>query len=200
MHDLRRLWDQVPPERRHIIEDMEHERSVNQLRRFDEHCEPHVEWEGISHAMDWGCGGGLLSRRMEAHTVALVDVSRVSLHAAIDKMGHWTAAHWLPNDPADFPVMQMPDLLLCYAVIHHMPGLQYFKQVCNYWRKELKPKHMALQFREGPYQESQNYTEGEEYMWGLTLPRDYVENELQGYDTMHYGRDGNWGHLVLQRV
>lgn len=202
--DLRAFWDAVPPERRHVVTAMSVARMRNQFERWDRYSAPHVRWEEIATVLDWGCGGGLLATHVAANRPTrlwLADVSRESLREAVATVPSWEFAWHLPNHPREYGEIRTPDLLICHAVIHHLPGLRYFEALAAWWREIARPRWMSLQWRNGTLAErsGDDYAATEGYMFGLTLPGKMIAQMFPEYDIRNFAIDGCWGHAVLER-
>ena len=93
--------------------------------------------------MDWGCGGGLLSKELKnfSKNVYGVDVSTHSLKMC-NEYASPTKTFLLTNGPLEIDLPNV-DLILANAIVWHFPTLDYFKQVIDKW-VELNPKYIVF--------------------------------------------------------
>ena len=142
MVDLQQFWNsKVPKGHKHFSNVMPKEKIEILTKRFRNHVVDQLDTEQIVITLDWGCGGGLMTKIVtEFSEVILLDISQESLQTAADYISV------IANDSILYDgttVIVDVDLIICYSVIHHFPNLKYWQTVAENW-KTIKPKFLAI--------------------------------------------------------
>jgi 2-polyprenyl-6-hydroxyphenyl methylase/3-demethylubiquinone-9 3-methyltransferase len=91
------------------------------------HTPPHVRWvESLAparHALDLGCGDGVVSRAVPAQKLTIADVSPVALGRAHARVPDAEAAELEPDMPLPFGDASF-DLVVCTETLEHVRDLQ----------------------------------------------------------------------------
>lgn len=143
MKILNELWEKEDLNMRHIIEGLSKDKQKRHISNFNNHYVKHIDIKKIKKSLDWGCGGGLLTKELQKFSkeVHCVDVSEKSIKSCIDYTNP-TKTYLLNISPLDLDLPQV-DLILANAIVWHFPSLQYFKDVISKW-VELNPKYIVF--------------------------------------------------------
>ena len=94
------------------------------------------------------------------------------------------------------------DLLWCYAVIHTMPSLDYYRQIVSIW-EEIGPKRIAIQTKVNKQDQiAEDYEQ--DYLNALVLSKNSLLEPFQNY-AIEYEKleriPASWNltHLILRR-
>ena len=187
MGKLRKHWDtKVTLNHKHFVEHMPKKKIADHINRVRKHVLSQIDTGAISHALDWGCGGGLLAKELVSHfPVTLVDISEASLVEA-QKYIEVPCSTIHVDDPADVKPASKIDLIMCYSVIQHFPSYGYWLAVSKKWR-ELQPKYIAIQIKlANKVVESKNYYAARNYLNGLHLGRKEIEKSLPEHKVTYW--------------
>jgi len=179
--NLSNHWNKVSNSWRHIISDITKDKKSRLISDYNKYFIENINIKGCSTALDWGCGGGLLTKELQKHfTTSVVDISKHSL----DECEKYCNPHYsqiVPSNIDDFIWNgKNVDFILCHALVWHFPSLDYFKKVLSIWSK-LSPKYIALNIKsiEGQdFIESSNYQKN--YLQALLLSVDKIESLFNG--------------------
>ena len=158
MIDLNNHWEGVDIGNRHIIKGMNKTFKDRHLNNFKKYYLDYIDITEITSSLDWGCGGGLLSKELKnfSKNVYVVDVSTHSLKMC-DEYASPSETFLLKNSPLDIELPNV-DLVLANAIVWHFPTLDYFKEVINKW-VELNPKYIIFNTkRKDQTIETKNYS------------------------------------------
>lgn len=130
-----------------------------------------------STIVDWGPGGGFISKSILPETVHYYDIV-ASHEPLLRELNSPTISdinfHLVPEDVSQLEgKVTNPDLLIAYSVIYHMPGLEYVNKVAHFWNTIMCPKTIAIrnmfsagkswERESGEYYRSSNYIRGNLY-------------------------------------
>jgi len=195
MDRLKEFWDkEVSKEHKHFVSEMSQEKKNRQVDSFVYNVLDRFDNKSDITALDWGCGGGLLSNEMTRafKKVYVTDISDESIKEAIKYCQGSADGIINPYNGHDWNKFGI-DLLVCYAVIWHFPGLDFFKKTLDIWTNKLKPKHIAIQIKEidtdsecASIETAGYYKNG--YLGGLLLRKDKVVSmfESNGYTMVYH--------------
>lgn len=143
MENLNEIWESQDLNMRHIVEGLSKGKQKRHISNFNNYYVKHINTRKIKKSLDWGCGGGLLTKELQKFSkkVYCVDVSKKSIKSCIDYTNP-TKTYLLDGSPLDLNLPQV-DLVLANAIVWHFPSLQYFKNVISKW-VELNPKYIVF--------------------------------------------------------
>lgn len=182
MKTLTEHWEDVPKNWRHIgtIKSKKDRLVYN----YNEYLLKNLNTDEIKNSLDWGCGGGILTKELKKiSNTSVVDISPDSLESCL-KYANPDYNQLIPSNLDDFS-WGGPDIdfVLCHALVWHFPSLEYFKKVLNIW-KNLSPKYIAFNTKviKGGYKETDDYSS--DYLNALLLSDSKVEKMLKeiGYE------------------
>ena len=141
--ELKLHWDKVKPAWRHIISNIDNGKKERIVYNFNEYFIKPLQ-ASISSSLDWGCGGGLLTKELKKLSkVSVVDISKDSIDNCI-RYANPDYKQLIPDNLDEFIWKgDKIDFIMCHALVWHYPSLDYFKQVLKIW-SSLKPKYIAL--------------------------------------------------------
>ena len=186
---LAQRWEKVSSDHRHLTR---RDAVVKNERLINEALDT-IGREEYPTIVDWGPGGGFISKCLSPQTVHYYDIV-ASHEPLLRELNSSTIPninfHLVPDDLSDLKgSVTDPDLLIAYSVIYHMPGLEYVNKVVDFWNTEMRPKTIAIRnmFSEGAswerpageYYNSTNYIRGNLYNL-----QDFV-NALTNYELVY---------------
>ena len=193
---LAKFWDEKVPKRwKHLVEHTKGEKAKRIVNRVAAFYDRALGEEAVGTVLDWGCGGGLvgdwLLEEGLASQVVCADMSEDSLASARKFLEpHGDKAQFVlvpehPEDAGDVPFKDI-DMVLCHDVIHHFPGVEYFKEMAKLWAS-IGPRYMMLNFKVSNELHEENadgYFEGTQYLRALTMPEELVSDTFAelGYE------------------
>lgn len=141
--NLNSHWDNVDFGNRHITTSLTHEKRDRHIDNFNNLYIKHLDTSKVNSSLDWGCGGGLLSKELKkiSNKVYCVDVSKHSIHSC-KEYANPTETFLLEDNITDIALPQV-DLILANAIVWHFPTYEYFKNVVDKW-VTLNPKYIAF--------------------------------------------------------
>jgi len=143
MDRLNHIWEKQSFNNRHIVEGLSSDKKKRHITNFNNYYINFVDTDKIEASLDWGCGGGLLTKELKKFStnVYCVDISEHSLSSCVS-YANPTKAILLNTDPLSVEIPNV-DLILANAIVWHFPTLDYFKKVINKWL-DLSPKYIAF--------------------------------------------------------
>jgi|TARA_R110000782_G_scaffold194650_2_gene284253 2-polyprenyl-3-methyl-5-hydroxy-6-metoxy-1,4-benzoquinol methylase len=143
MKILNELWEKEDLNMRHVIEGLSEDKQKRHINNFNNYYIKYIDTKKIKKSLDWGCGGGLLTKELQKFSkeVHCVDVSKKSIKSCIS-YSNPTKTYLLDVSPLDLDLPQV-DLVLANAIVWHFPSLQYFKDAISKW-VELNPKYIVF--------------------------------------------------------
>lgn len=177
MTNLKEHWGQVRAQWRHISTSMNGSKKERIVGNFHQYIAPKMHWDDINVCLDWGCGGGVLSKELKkmAEKVIVADICTHSL----DKCQEFAAPDAqivIPNELSKFEYThENPDFILAHAIVWHFPSVMYFKEVMDIW-SQLGPKYIALNTKTTgkDFIETSDYQKG--FLNALLLGDEFVIN------------------------
>lgn len=200
------FWeDKVAKGHKHFATHMTNEKKNRLLNRFNKHLINNIDLSKINSAIDFGCGGGLLSKTIPINIkLTLVDISTNSLREAKRYLNRSVELIQV-SDIDDFEInFDSPDLLWCYSMIHHLPSIKEWNKLVKLWLK-IKPKVIGLQTKVGKLTvAAKDYKNL--FFDGLILTKsDFVDCFTSQYKITHYDTEEmpninnyHMGFVVLQ--
>lgn len=197
------FWEeQVPKVHKHFANEMSSVKKRRIRDRFQKNALDHLDLDAIHTAIDWGCGGGLLTKMIPDHVdITLVDISQESLHRTVAYTGRDLKMIQI-TDPATLQIdFKQPDLMWCYGMIYNLTSLKDWRELANLWN-EFVPKTIALQAKT-----AKSVIEAEDYFEtfydGLILTKKELLAPFQNYELAYYNREKmpakyNYGYAVLK--
>lgn len=143
MINLNDYWDNIDLNNRHIIKGLTKEKIKRHINNFKNLYINHIDINKVNSSLDWGCGGGLLSKELKkiSNKVYCVDISKHSIESC-KKYAKPTEIFLLEDNILDIELPQV-DLILANAIVWHFPTYEYFKNVVDKW-VTLNPKYIAF--------------------------------------------------------
>lgn len=178
--NLKKHWEDQNTTDRHIVTPKAnkqwHKRLLNNL---DNYTLNHIDKSKVKTVLDWGCGGGLLSKQLKIDFhVSSVDISEDSLNNCIK----YASPDYHQLVPTNIDNFQWGggniDFVHCHALVWHFPTLEYFQKVLDIWVK-LSPKYITFNTKpiKENYKEVKNYSR--DFLSALRLNNDFVVNLLE---------------------
>jgi SAM-dependent methyltransferase len=212
MTRLTEFWNsEVDKEAKHFTGLMDPRKMASIIDRCERLLFDNLDFSLIRTCLDWGCGGGLLAKRLEGRVenLVLADISMESLNEARKLLGPDRARFLLlVENPNDFIYEGPPvDLVLCHAVIHHFPSLDHYEAVLDAWAK-LSPRFAALQVKLGAVTtQNRDYFKGNNFLNGLHLRHsDLLDSfgkrgfiRVAGVETPNRDGSATLGYFVFRR-
>jgi 2-polyprenyl-3-methyl-5-hydroxy-6-metoxy-1,4-benzoquinol methylase len=212
MDNLKEFWEKVPTKWRHFTTGknvLTSEKSKRIINRVEKHLFDNVDFNVIKNSLDWGCGGGLLSRELaDKCNVNIVDISPTSLENATSFLEgkEFGETILIPNDITNFVYEgEEIDLIFSNEVIQHFPTIEYFNSVINIW-KDISPTYFALQIKmDKKTTECKNYKN--DFLNGLRFKEeDFIDVFSKiGYNVTYKGyewtqsRDCKLGYFIFKK-
>lgn len=201
--DLQNHWEGVKKEWRHIVNTMDNDKVNKTINNFNKHYISHVNTEDVEYSVDWGCGGGLLSKQLKKFSkVISIDISTDSLENCKKYARPYKAI--LIKEPEDVIIEEKVDLVFANAIVWHFPSLEYFERVLDIWYG-LSPKYIVFNTkRSDEVEEVKNYNR--EYLSALKLSDKWVEEKMKqnGYEVVKKSLPGNTAvkstHYVFKKI
>ena len=194
MDNLKEFWEKVPTKWRHFTtgkNTLTQEKSKRIIDRVTKNLFNHINFSEVNNALDWGCGGGLLSKELSKKClIHMVDISPNSLKNAKTFLGDsvYGESILLPNKLEEFKYDgEKIDLIFSNEVIQHFPTLSYFENVLTVW-KEINPTYIAVQIKlDKKTKQTKNYENN--FLNGLRFnEKDFINYFLDlGYKNTHTG-------------
>lgn len=155
---------------------------------FQEHALDCIEKPNTS--IDWGCGGGLLSKTLLDWSpdcrATIVDISKESLDVAEKFIEHPVRKALVQEEVSETKVPSGVDFLFCYSVVQHFPSLDYWQEVANFWSQFVQPEYIAIRTKVGDKDcEAEDYYKGRNFLRGLVLSWDSLLKPFDNYEVVH---------------
>ena len=143
--DLKKHWSGVNTNWRHIVTSIPQAKQKRIIYNFYNYFLNELPKDDIHFAVDWGCGGGLLTKELKTFTQVLaLDICEDSLNSC-KEFAAPDFAELVPNDLLKFEYnYNNVDMLLAHAIVWHFPTLEYFKDVIDIWTNKIKAKYIAF--------------------------------------------------------
>jgi len=123
MDRLNHIWEKQSFNNRHIVEGLSSDKKKRHITNFNNYYINFVDTDKIEASLDWGCGGGLLTKELKKFStnVYCVDISEHSLSSCVS-YANPTKAILLNTDPLSVEIPNV-DLILANAIVWHFPTL-----------------------------------------------------------------------------
>jgi 2-polyprenyl-3-methyl-5-hydroxy-6-metoxy-1,4-benzoquinol methylase len=200
--DIKEFWSNVNKGHRHIVSEMGGEKITRILNRVIKHLVSPISDVGdVNSILDWGCGGGLISKKLVNlnYEVYSVDLVEDSLKSALEYCPQIKYSQLIDNDinlvTYEGPT---PDMILCNEVIQHFPTEKYFDTVLDIWANVISPKYIAIQVKLGNTTKSQDDYK-ENYLRGLILNEsDLISKfKVNQYSKIYVGTEHTKGGQLM---
>lgn len=180
---LKEHWNKIPASWRHVASHVPEDKKQRIYRNWNDLIKANLPWDEVKNVVDWGCGGGLLSKVMvdEGKNVLSVDVSEKSLKAC-ELYAKPQQKYLAPNRLENFNYEFKADLVLAHAVVWHFPNEKYFQDVIKLWIEKFSPKYIAFntkQLPSGTFKEAKEYKD--DFLNALILNNDHVVKLMKPY-------------------
>ena len=210
MKNIKDFWTNVSKGHRHIVSEMSEEKTARILNRVTRHLiSPISELQDINSILDWGCGGGLISKKLVDldYEVYSVDLVEHSLKSALQYCPKIKYSQLIDTD-IDLVKYKgpTPDMILCNEVIQHFPTENYLDKVLGIWTNVISSKYIAVQVKLGDITKSQsNYKNN--YLRGLILNESDLISKFKSkhYTPMYRGYEKTaagqpMGYYIFKKV
>jgi len=182
--NLKTHWSGVRKDWRHIVTDMPEIKKTRILYNFTNYLIKPISKTNIKLAVDWGCGGGLLTKELKTFTKVLaLDICKDSLDQC-KKYAQPDYTELIPNDLTEFQYnYDYADLVLAHAIVWHFPTVEYFKKVIGVWSNVIKPKYIVINTKKitnKRFLEAPNYKKN--YLQALYLNDNFVIGLFKEYN------------------
>lgn len=188
---ISRFWEEtVPKGWKHLPDHMPVDKRRRLCREFCENVFPYVPINEKTRVLDWGCGGGLMTkeiaRKFGCKNLDLVDISAESLSIAEKYTGVPCNTHIVPDNIASMKITTGVDLLVCYSTLQHFPDKEYWEAVSEYWLT-LRPEYIVIRTKTAKTTTAAaSYYSGQQFLNGLLLsPEDLKKPFLVHYEVLH---------------
>jgi len=176
MHNIKNIWSSTNQGWRHIIGKMSREKQERIIYRVDNNLLSNPLYENVKSVLDWGCGGGLISKVLleKGYDVYVVDLIQDSLDSALKYASGISYNQLIDEDETKIKYSgPKPDVIFCNEVIQHFPSYEYFKNILNIWTYDINPNYISIQVKLGEETKSaKNYQS--DFLNGLI----FNENQL----------------------
>ena len=168
-----------------------------------------IDTKDIGNVLDWGPGGGWLSRAIGAKNVNFVDIVpgyddlvRKTQKGHIKNMKFHTLSG--PEMPK---IADKIDTVILYSVLYHMPSLEYVRRVIEYITS-LEPKVILIRnyFTDAESWERTDKYDSTSYIRGNIYNRQEFIKLLPKYDVLYdkvvqnYGTSMNKRHNIREDI
>ena len=188
---LNKYWEHhIDKGHKHIASYMSDFKINEHIKRLQRHIK-NIEFNKINTILDWGCGGGILSKYLSQFgDVMILDISEESLKECIKYVDFKpTQSILFPNNPDDFNIPNIKiDLINCIAVIHHFPSIDYWNKISAIWNK-INPIYIMVQIKiakEISKEQGTKYFENNNYINGLCLTKNDFLSKFPNYKCEYY--------------
>jgi hypothetical protein len=163
---------------------MDYTPAVAKNCEFLDECLKKIDKDSIQEVLDWGPGGGWLSKYFTDCKIHLVDIVASNLVESsknVESVAKSVESHCISGRESINSLGSLsPDIVLAFSVIYHFPTLEYWKDVADSW-KEMSPRYITGRtfLTDGDTWER---AEGE-YSVGVNYLRGVVLNKLEFLET-----------------
>jgi 2-polyprenyl-3-methyl-5-hydroxy-6-metoxy-1,4-benzoquinol methylase len=176
MSNIKQIWSSTNKGWRHIVKNMSEQKKDRIIKRVEKNLLSNELYESVESVLDWGCGGGLISKVLleKGYHVYVVDLIQDSINSALEYAPKISYSQLINEDENKIKYLgPKPDVIFCNEVIQHFPSYNYFKKILDIWTKDINPKYISIQVKLGENTKSaQNYNEN--FLNGLI----FNENDL----------------------
>lgn len=189
MKKIKNIWDKVNNDHRHLTEKSSNvQNNINHVRSILSYLR-----DDLSHIVDWGPGGGYISRffseNKKVSEIDCVDVTDTAFNIIeknLTSSFQTIRLHELSENVEDLNLKKNPDLLILFSVIYHFPSIEYFEKISSYWL-DIEPKQIIIRnmITYGKTRNVSSYNINN-YLRGLVLNRDEMNNRFKSkYNLMN---------------
>lgn len=151
--NIKEVWEGVGAGQRHWNRCP----AVKKNEELIDRCLEKIDIDTEGSIVDWGCGGGYLSRRVGCKKVHFVDIVTEHLEGLGDKNADYfdeIEVHDV-SDNIQLDLSGEIEVLIAFSILYHMPSLNYVRGVVEEWER-IQPKYILIRslFMEGPSWES----------------------------------------------
>ena len=170
---IKKVWTDTTKQWRHIVSHLSTQKQKRIKDRVTKNILDHLP-DNIYSVLDWGCGGGLISKLFsdKGYVVYVVDLIQDSLDSAVNYASNIQFQQLLPEDPDKIYYKgPKPKLIFCNEVIQHFPSYEYFIKILSIWTEQIKPEYIAIQVKlNEKTKQAQDYEKN--YLNGLLFNED----------------------------
>lgn len=153
--ELVKFWSNIDEEQKHFIDKLSIKKKNLIINRVERWLFDYVDFSTIKTALDWGCGGGLLTKELLKHGCETYILDILPESTAQVKEHFSVKRSYVLKDLQDYDFIESIDLILCHAVIYHFPSLDYWNEVLKIWFK-MKPEYILIQIKTAKQDEEQS--------------------------------------------
>tara|TARA_B100000282_G_scaffold225379_1_gene168196 strand:+ start:278 stop:934 length:657 start_codon:yes stop_codon:yes gene_type:complete len=179
--NLGKVWSQVSSTHRHLPRNAAVIKNEEIILSSLRHC----KITDVGNVLDWGPGGGWLSRAIGAKNVNFVDVV-----PDYDIFVQKTQENYIENmkfhtlSGSEMPkITDKIDTVILYSVLYHMPSLEYVRRVIEYVTS-LNPKVILIRsvFTDASSWERPDRYDSKTYIRGNIYNKDEFLSLFDGYE------------------
>lgn len=182
MHNIKNIWSSTNKGWRHIIKNMDQSKKQRIIKRVNKNLLNNPLYDEVKTVLDWGCGGGLLSKVLldKGLGVYVVDLVEDSIESALDYVSNISYSQLIDEDIEKFKYLgPKPDVIFSHAVIQHFPNYDYFTKVLKIWTEDIKPNYISIHVKLGKETKSaENYKK--DFLNGLIFNEDDLIKDFKG--------------------
>lgn len=182
MHNIKNIWSSTNQGWRHIIKNMDQSKKQRIIKRVNKNLLDNPLYDEVKTVLDWGCGGGLLSKVLldKGLDVYVVDLVEHSIESALNYAVGISYSQLIDEDIEKFKYLgPKPDVIFSHAVIQHFPNYDYFTKVLKIWTEDIKPNYISIHVKLGEETKSaENYKK--EFLNGLIFNEDDLIKDFKG--------------------
>ncbi len=181
MNNIKKIWSSTNKGWRHIVEHMSEQKKDRIIKRVEKNLLSNQLYENVESVLDWGCGGGLISKILteKGYNVYVVDLIQDSIDSALKYAPKISYSQLINEDENKVKYLgPKPDVIFCNEVIQHFPSYNYFIKILDIWTKCIKPNYISIQVKLNENTKStENYNKN--FLNGLVFNEDDLIKDFE---------------------
>tara|TARA_R100000808_G_C2155305_1_gene167418 strand:- start:12191 stop:12772 length:582 start_codon:yes stop_codon:yes gene_type:complete len=165
---------------------------VSKNYEFLSECTREFDKDEIEEVVDWGPGGGWLSKFFVDCDIHLVDIVSSNLEESAENVratARSVEAHHIKDiEEANTLGSLSPDILMAFSVIYHFPTIEYWKSVSGLWN-QMSPRYIVgrtfLTNGDSWQRSEKKYAVGRNYLRGIVLNKEEFINSFPDYKIIY---------------